>query len=109
MKITPNPVRPPVDPAKLAEFAAGADLPEAGEGAVAPAAPAEPQVASQPSKKVIKMDLKSLDDKRRIPSFVMRFTAREQAMLKHIAETTPHSMHDFCLKAVRKALEHHFK
>lgn len=49
-----------------------------------------------------------LDDKKRQPSFTMRFTELEVAQLKHIAETTPDSMHLFCIKAVRKALDEKF-
>lgn len=50
----------------------------------------------------------SLDDKRRLPSFSIRFTARELSMLKFIAATTSDSMHEFCIKAVRKALADKF-
>lgn len=49
-----------------------------------------------------------LDDKKRQPSFTMRFTELEVAQLKHIAATTPDSMHQFCVKAVRKALNEKF-
>jgi len=77
----------PVDPAKLAAFAAGADA-------------AEPR--SAPSHQT---PWDGLDDKKRSPAFSMRFTAREQAILKTIAETTPDSMHEFCLKAIRQELE----
>jgi len=74
-KVTPSRVL--VDPAKLAAFASGAET--------APAAPV-------------------LDDKRRAPAFSLRLTERELASLKRIAETTPDSMHAFCIKAIREKL-----
>ena len=84
-KVKPN-TRPLVDPEKLAAFADGADQFESKQE-LAPRAPWD-----------------GLDDKKRSPAFSMRFTAREQAILKTIAETTPDSMHEFCLKAIRKEL-----
>ena len=77
-----------VDPEKLAAFASGAD-PVESKPAPTPRAPWD-----------------GLDDKKRSPAFSMRFTAREQAILKTIAETTPDSMHEFCLKAIREKLDH---
>ena len=72
--------KPLVDPARIAEFTAGADR--------------KPNLSYWDS----------LDDKRKMPSFVMRFTERDLMMLKRIAETTPHSMHEFCYQAIRKTL-----
>lgn len=46
----------------------------------------------------------NLDDKRRHPRFAIRLTDRETAQLKQIAETTPESMHQFCIRAIRAAL-----
>lgn len=92
-KLTPKPK--PVDPSDVAAFGAAAETRQVWEGVKATAAP--------------KSGFDDHDDKRRIPAFVMRFTAKEAAMLKVIAETTPHSMHEFCLQAVRKALDNHFK
>jgi len=86
-KVSPN-KRPLVDLAKLEAFASGADV-----------APAEPQAIP------VQAAWDDLDDKKRSPAFSMRFTAKEQAILKHIAETTPNSMHEFCLKAVRKEID----
>jgi hypothetical protein len=89
-----------VDPAALAAFAGGAPaagLVEQG-GAPTPATPATPDSASW----------EGFDDKRRRPAFSMRLTDREAAQLKHIAETTPFSAHEFCLQAVQKALADHF-
>lgn len=74
-KVTP--ARVLVDPAKLAAFANGAET--------APVAP-------------------GLDDKRRTPAFSIRLTERELSALKRIADTTPDSMHAFCIKAIRKEL-----
>lgn len=85
-KVKPN-TRPLVDPAKLAAFASGADQAEQ-KAEVAPRAAWD-----------------GLNDKKRSPAFSMRFTAREQAILKTIAETTPDSMHEFCLKAIREKLD----
>lgn len=45
-----------------------------------------------------------LDDMRRIPSFPLRLTERELAELKNIAATTPDSMHQFCVRAIREAM-----
>ena len=84
-QVKPN-IRPLVDPEKLAAFASGADQ-------------AEPKVAPK-----FEAPWDGLDDKKRSPAFSMRFTAREQAILKTIAETTPDSMHEFCLKAIREKL-----
>jgi hypothetical protein len=94
-QVKPN-TRTLVDPEKLAAFASGADQ-------------AEPKAAPAP-----RAPWDGLDDKKRSPAFSMRFTAREQAILKTIAETTPDSMHEFCLKAIREKLErfvasHHIK
>lgn len=50
----------------------------------------------------------NLDDKRRHPRFAIRLTDHETAQLKHIAETTPESMHQFCIKAIRAALSEKF-
>ena len=99
-KVTPRP-KPLVDPGTLAAFAAGADAQP--DSAVQDATP---QVVKAPAKA---KEAKELDDKRRIPAFVLRLTERELAGLKHIAETTPHSMHEFCLNAVRKALNLNIK
>jgi len=85
-QVKPN-TRALVDPEKLAAFASGADQ-------------VEPKTALAP-----RTPWDSLDDKKRTPAFSMRFTAREQAILKIIAETTPDSMHEFCLKAIREKLE----
>jgi hypothetical protein len=46
-----------------------------------------------------------LDDKRRNPAFPLRLTARELAELKNIAATTPNSMHEFCIRAIRDAIQ----
>jgi hypothetical protein len=75
------PKKPAVDPAALAEFASGADK---IQGA---------------------MPWEGLDDKRRMAAFSLRLTACELAKLKHIASTTPDSMHEFCIRAVKKALD----
>jgi hypothetical protein len=85
-QVKPN-MRPLVDPEKLAAFASGADQ-------------AEPKAIPAPRK-----PWDGLDDKKRSPAFSMRFTAKELAILKTIAETTPDSMHEFCLKAIREKLE----
>ena len=85
-KVTPN-SRPLVDLDKLAAFAGGAD-----------------QTETQTTP-VLQTPWDGLDDKKRSPAFSMRFTAREQAILKTIAERTPDSMHEFCLKAIREKLE----
>jgi hypothetical protein len=93
-KVEPRKQKPAVDPAKLAEFALGAESPKEsteGEGA-------RGQKQEKPN-----FDL--LDDKRRLPAFVMRFTEKELAKLKHITETTNESMHQFCLKAIQKSLD----
>lgn len=78
-----TPPRVPVDPKQLAAFAGGAETKEA------PGTPA----------------WTDLDDKRRTPAFSLRLTDKEKAMLKHIGETTPDSMHEFCIKAMRKAMD----
>jgi len=85
-QVKPN-TRALVDPEKLAAFASGAEQ-------------AEPKTA-----RASQTPWDSLDDKKRTPAFSMRFTAREQAILKIIAETTPDSMHEFCLKAIREKLK----
>lgn len=46
----------------------------------------------------------NLDNKRRHPRFAIRLTDREIAQLKQIAESTPESMHQFCIRAIRAAL-----
>lgn len=46
----------------------------------------------------------AIDDKRRHPRFPLRLTDREAAQLKHLAEATSESMHQFCINAVRIAL-----
>ena len=46
-----------------------------------------------------------LNGTRRFGAFTLRLTDVELAMLRHIALTTPDSMHAFCLKAVQKALK----
>lgn len=84
-QVKPN-TRALVNPEKLAAFAGGADEAEL-----------KTTLASR-------TPWDSLDDKKRSPAFSMRFTAREQAILKTIADTTPDSMHEFCLKAIRKNL-----
>lgn len=87
--------KPPVDPAKLAEFAAGADQTNDG--------------TTEAGKDALNENrFDNLDDKQRIPGFVMRFTAKETAMLTEINDLTPHSRHSFCIAAIRKALESHF-
>ena len=86
-QVKPN-MRPLVDPEKLAAFARGADQ-------------VAPKVAP-----TLQAPWDGLDDKKRSPAFSMRFTAREQAILKIIAATTPDSMHEFCLKAIREKLDH---
>lgn len=85
-QVKPN-TRALVDPEKLAAFASGADH-------------AEPKAAP-----ALQAPWDGLDNKKRSPAFSMRFTARELAILKTIAETTPDSMHEFCLKAIREKLE----
>ena len=61
-----------------------------------------PLGARQEPEKLLNWD--HLDDTKRFPSFSMRFTEREVAALKHIAKTTPDSMHGFCIQAIRVAL-----
>jgi hypothetical protein len=97
------PTKPAVDPAKLAQFAAGAEVPggQAGKGATPPAATT--QQSTEPP-----IMLAALDNKRRVARFSMRLTDREAAQLQHLADTTPDSMHEFCLKAVQKALAEKF-
>lgn len=87
-QVKPN-TRALVDPEKLAAFASGADQADVESKAV----PA------------LQAPWEGLDNKKRSPAFSMRFTARELAILKTIAETTPNSMHEFCLKAIRENLE----
>lgn len=101
-KITPK-TKPAVNPAALAAFAAGADghtTEPAGQGGAASSAQAA--VTPPPT------DWEALDDKRLIPAFSLRLTEREGAQLKHIAATTPDSAHEFCKKAIKKALAEHF-
>lgn len=97
-KVTPN-TRPLVDPEKLAAFADGADH---------PTQKAE-NVEHPKPKEALLLPWDGVDDKKRSPAFSMRFTVKEQAALKHISETTPDSMHEFCLRAIRKAIEEEMK
>ena len=91
-----QPERPPVDPASLAAFAEGAANPHgATPRSLTQTAPPTPTAPSWAH----------LDNTRRTPAFTMRFTAKELAKLKHISETTPPSMHEFCLKAIQAALD----
>lgn len=93
--------RKQVDPKLIAEFAQGANIPHA---VPAPApqtqapeeAPAEPDAAYWAT----------LDNKRRggINVFNVRFTDRESAQLKFIAEKKDESKHEFCLKAIQDAI-----
>lgn len=95
--------RKPVDPKLIAEFAQGANIPHAVPAA-APTpptqspdeAPAEPDAAYWAT----------LDNKRRggINVFNVRFTDRENAQLKFIAEKHDESKHEFCLKAIQDAI-----
>lgn len=78
-----TPPRAHVDLQKLAEFAGGAEKKDT------------PTTTAWAD----------LDDKRRTPAFSLRLTDKEKAMLKHIGETTPDSMHEFCIKAMRKAMD----
>ena len=97
-KVTPN-TRPLVDPQKLAAFAEGADN----------ATPKVHNTEQSKPKEALVLPWSGVDDKRRSPAFSMRFTVKEQAALKHISETTPNSMHEFCLRAIRKAIEEEMK
>lgn len=45
------------------------------------------------------------DDKKRRSGFNMRFTDAELQKLKFIAENTPHSMHEFCIRVLTPAIE----
>jgi hypothetical protein len=45
------------------------------------------------------------DDKRRRSGFNMRFTDAELAKLKFIAENTPFSMHEFCIRVISPAID----
>lgn len=76
-------IKPPVNPAALDAFAAGADADKMLNGVV---------------------NTVGLDDKRRNPCFPLRLTERELAGLKNIAATTPDSMHQFCIRAIRLAM-----
>ena len=91
------PTKKSLDPAAVASFLAGADA-QAGQGATPAAATTAPAPVS----------FDGLDNTRRRPAFSMRFTDLETAQLKHIADTTPHSAHAFCLAAVQKAIAEHF-
>ena len=84
----------PVDVAKLAAFAAGAD-----------ADVPDNQQATSLANAPVAWPWFGLDNKKRRPAFSMRFTDSEQAKLKYISENTPDSMHEFCLKAVQSAIE----
>lgn len=75
--------RPEVDPAALAAFANGADA----------------------SHQDGVMPWEGKDDKRRVNQFVLRLTDAEVAKLRYIGETTKDSMHIFCVRAVRQAIE----
>ena len=88
--------RAPIDPAKVAAFAQGANAPHA-------VTPQEEQGAHAP---VDPTYWATLDNKRRggINVFNIRFTDREAAQLKHITEKTNLSRHEFCLKAVQEAI-----
>lgn len=88
--------RTPIDPARVAAFAQGANAPHA-------VVPQDEQGAQAP---VDPTYWASLDNKRRggINVFNIRFTDREAAQLKHITEKTNVSRHEFCLKAVREAI-----
>lgn len=101
-KVKPLTKKQPVDPAQLAAFANGADLPEVAALSPTPM-PTKPN--TEHKEKIVPWD--KLDNKIRRTAFCMRFTAKELAMLKHIAATTPHSMHEFCLIAIQKALSKH--
>lgn len=90
--IVPAKKKPPVDPAQLAAFGSGAD----------------PIGQVTPSPITETVNFEALDNKRRIPRFTMRLTDLEAAKLQHLAETTPNSMHEFCLQAVQKALAEKF-
>lgn len=79
-KVKPNNTRPLVDPAKLAAFAAGAEMAQ--------------ELSKAPES----------DDKRRVPAFSVRLTERELLALKRIAETTPESMHAVIVRVLRKEL-----
>lgn len=109
-KLTTNTARPPVDPAALAAFALAAEVRTEGEGAalVVPAVAASTPAKTEPAPEAAKVDFDAIDHKRRRPTFSMRLTDREQAMLKEISETTRHSMHEFVLMAMHEALEKHF-
>lgn len=106
-KVPPPREKPPVDLVKLAEFAAGAEvLPEQAVEPQDKPSVASKKVKATPAKdKPQTLNWDSFDDKRRHPAFVMRFTELELAKLKRIADTTPHSMHEFCLRAIRKSLD----
>lgn len=73
--------RPAVDPKALEAFAEGAN--------------------TAPGQK----PWEGKDDKRRVNSYLMRFTDFEMAKLRHIAATSPESMQSFCQKAIRQALD----
>ena len=90
------PPRAPIDPAKVAAFAQGANAPHA-------VAPQDEQGANVP---VDPTYWATLDNKRRggINVFNIRFTDREAAQLKHVTERTNVSRHEFCLKAVQDAI-----
>jgi hypothetical protein len=98
----PTPAKKAVDPAALAAFAAGA--PAAGQVESQAGQGRAPAMDTPPAAP----DFANLDNKRRRPAFSLRLTDREAAQLKHLAETTPHSAHEFCLQAIQKALAERF-
>ncbi len=79
----------------------------------APGAKAQPpqtreefiQAAGKPPVEVEVYPWEDLDDKKRRSPFNVRFTDAEIAKLKYIAQTTPDSMHEFCLKALVPAID----
>jgi len=82
------PTKNRVDPAQLASFAAQAVR-------------KEPEPIIEPKKEEAKQ---VFDDKRRIPAFPIRLTELELALLREKSQTTPDSMHSYCIKALRKEL-----
>ena len=76
----PVKVKPAVNPAALAAFAAGADVRPGG------------------------LPWEGMDDKRRTSSFLLRLTDYEMAKLKHIG-AGDESMQRFCQRVIRKALD----
>lgn len=97
--VVPSNKRPLVDQKRVAAFADGVNDDLTSDRATT--------VSLDPVLTIQNTPWVGLDDKKRSPAFSMRFTLREQAILKHVSETTPDSMHEFCLKAIRKALADH--